>query len=63
MPLRDGHQGQAQVLKEVGLHGSLVQTTQGSREQSLGTSVRLGADPFVGGGASDDSLFTVVNLS
>ena len=62
MPLRDGHQGQAQVLKEVGLHGSPVQTTRGSREQSLGTSVHLGVDPFVGGGATDNSIFTVVNL-
>ena len=63
MSVRDGHQGQDQILKEVGLHGSPVQTTQGSREWSLGTSVCLGADPFVGGGASDDSIFTIVNLS
>ena len=49
MLLRDGHQGQDQILMEVGLHGSPVQTTQGSRERSLGTSVCLGVDPFVGG--------------
>ena len=47
MSLRDGHQRSVQNLQEVGLFVSPLLTTQGSREWSLGTSVRLDADPML----------------
>ena len=47
MSLCDGHQRPVQNLQEVGLFASPLQTTQGSREQSLGTSVCLDADPML----------------
>ena len=47
MSLCDGHQRPVQNLQEVRLFASPVQTTQGSRERSLGTSVHLDADPML----------------
>ena len=47
MSLLDGHQRPVQNLQEVGLFVSPLQTTQGSQEQSLGTSVCLDADPML----------------
>ena len=47
MSLRDGHQRPVQNLQEVGHFASPLQTTQGSRERSLGTSVRLDVGPML----------------
>ena len=47
MPFCDGHQGQDKILQEVGLFVSPLQTTQGSSKFSLGTSIRLDADPLL----------------
>ena len=47
MSLCDGHQRPVPNLQEVGLFLSPFLITQGSWEQSLGTSVRLDADPIL----------------
>ena len=47
MPCHIGHQGEDQSLKEVGLPAGPVQTTQGSRELSLETTIRLDEDSLL----------------
>ena len=47
MSLCDGHQRPVENLQDVGLFASPLQTTQGSREWSLGASVHLDADPML----------------
>ena len=47
MPLRVGHSGEDQSLQEVGLLAGPIQTTQGSRELSLETSIHLDVDSLL----------------